>query len=172
MKMIHPQYWSLSSIYYKLRYGFDYDGVAMNDQDKEAYSMLDVEGKVVLDVGAYVGDSAKLFLERGARKVIAIEINKEWADSIKLPNTVVINQPFDLDHLELSYDCMKMDIEGTEAVLLGYKGVLKPSVIEVHTQYLIDRFEEIGFVKIHEPEVNFSGIRYCLMRNFKEVKKP
>jgi FkbM family methyltransferase len=37
------------------------------------YSDTDVNGKVVVDVGAYVGDSAIYFALRGARKVIAIE---------------------------------------------------------------------------------------------------
>jgi FkbM family methyltransferase len=37
------------------------------------YSQLDVRNKVVIDVGAYVGDSAIYFALKGAKKVIAIE---------------------------------------------------------------------------------------------------
>ncbi len=37
------------------------------------YGVLDVSGKVVIDVGASIGDSAIYFALKGARKVIAIE---------------------------------------------------------------------------------------------------
>jgi len=44
--------------------------------DKEhGYGMIDYAGKTVLDIGAYVGDTAILFLSRGARSVIAVEPN-------------------------------------------------------------------------------------------------
>jgi len=41
----------------------------------EFYRDLDVKGKIVIDVGAYVGDTAIYFLLRGARHVYAIEPN-------------------------------------------------------------------------------------------------
>ena len=37
------------------------------------YEQLDVKGKVVIDVGAYIGDSAIYFALKGARKVVAVE---------------------------------------------------------------------------------------------------
>ncbi len=37
------------------------------------YELLDVSGKIVIDVGAFVGDSAIYFAFKGARKVYAIE---------------------------------------------------------------------------------------------------
>jgi FkbM family methyltransferase len=52
------------------------------------YSDTDVNGKVVVDVGAYVGDSAIYFALRGARRVIAIEPHPiaytEMVENIKL----------------------------------------------------------------------------------------
>jgi FkbM family methyltransferase len=38
---------------------------------------LDVEGKVVVDVGAFIGDSSIYFALRGARRVIAVEPHPE-----------------------------------------------------------------------------------------------
>jgi FkbM family methyltransferase len=37
------------------------------------YGFLDVEGKIVLDIGAWVGDSSIYFASRGAKRVIAYE---------------------------------------------------------------------------------------------------
>jgi len=41
--------------------------------DYGEYEPLSVEGRVVVDVGAFVGDSAIYFALKGARRVIAIE---------------------------------------------------------------------------------------------------
>jgi len=41
----------------------------------ESYKVLDVREKIVIDVGAYVGDTTIYFLLKGARRVIAIEPN-------------------------------------------------------------------------------------------------
>jgi len=54
------------------------------------YGSVDVNGKDVVDVGAYVGDSAIYFALRGARRVIAIEPHPlayaEMLENIKLNN--------------------------------------------------------------------------------------
>ena len=55
-------------------------------KDLDSYSgLLDVKGKSVLDVGAYVGDSAILFALMGARKVVAVEPSP-WAYSVAKRN--------------------------------------------------------------------------------------
>jgi FkbM family methyltransferase len=58
--------------------------------DYGEYEPLGVEGRVVVDVGAYVGDSAIYFALKGARKVIAIEPHPgafaEMLDNIRLNN--------------------------------------------------------------------------------------
>jgi hypothetical protein len=43
---------------------------------REEYNFLDVMGKIVIDVGAGIGDSAVYFAESGADKVISIEADK------------------------------------------------------------------------------------------------
>lgn len=54
------------------------------------YELLDVSGKIVIDVGAFVGDSAIYFAFKGARKVIAIEPHPgayaEMMENIRLNN--------------------------------------------------------------------------------------
>jgi FkbM family methyltransferase len=54
------------------------------------YEPLNTEGRVVVDVGAYVGDSAIYFALRGAKRVIAVEPHPgafaEMLDNIKLNN--------------------------------------------------------------------------------------
>jgi len=54
------------------------------------YEPLNIEGRVVVDVGAYVGDSAVYFVLKGARRVFAVEPHPgayaEMLDNIKLNN--------------------------------------------------------------------------------------
>jgi FkbM family methyltransferase len=54
------------------------------------YESLGVEGRVVVDVGAFIGDSAIYFALKGAKRVIAIEPHPgafaEMLDNIKLNN--------------------------------------------------------------------------------------
>lgn len=45
---------------------------------------VDVDGKVVLDVGAYIGDTSLYFLYRGAARVIAVEPVPEHFEVLKL----------------------------------------------------------------------------------------
>jgi hypothetical protein len=131
--------------------------------DKSAYGLLDVKEKTVLDIGAYVGDTAEFFLKRGAKKVICIERDVGRASRIKLPNTVVLAESFKLEHLDIPHDCMKMDIEGYEQMIVGLQGRLKPSIVEVHNWYLYDRFKEMGFTEVTKP---LAMLGMCLMRNF------
>jgi FkbM family methyltransferase len=56
----------------------------------QIYGLLNVKDRVVIDVGAFVGDSAIYFVLRGAKRVIALEPNpeafKEMLENIKLNN--------------------------------------------------------------------------------------
>jgi len=79
------KYWfknnvKLKQIYDAIFYVFDYGD----------YEPLDVKGKVVVDVGAYVGESAMYFVLKGARRVFAVEPHPdayaEMLDNIKLNN--------------------------------------------------------------------------------------
>lgn len=165
--MIHPQHWSLCSIYERLKYGRN---GAMSPEDKKAYLTLPYKNAVVLDVGAYNGDSAMLFLKHGARKVIAIEpyYHHEIPND---PRIQVIPECFSLkllDILEGKYDCIKMDIEGWEEELLQRPAhSYKPTVVEVHGQQLWKKFFDAGWQFIYK-----EPIQNCvaLMRNFDPAK--
>jgi FkbM family methyltransferase len=79
------KYWfknnvKLKQIHDAVFYVFDYGD----------YEPLNVKGKIVIDVGAFVGDSAIYFALRGAKRIIAIEPHPgafaEMLDNIKLNN--------------------------------------------------------------------------------------
>ena len=158
--MIHPWDWSVSSLWRRVRWG-RYRMFA------NEYEPFDVRGKVVLDVGAYDGDSAKYFLQRGAKEVIAIEKDRDKAERIPLnPKIHVVAEPFSLWHLHLPHDCMKMDIEGYETMLLGHEETipsLKPTIMEVHNWWLVEQFTKRGFRVIHTSD---PMIGICTMVNY------
>jgi len=157
--MIHPKYWSLNSIHAKL---FPKRMTVMSPSDVAAYRTLDVRGKVVLDVGAFNGDSARLFLKNGARKVIAIESNPDYARKINMPRVEVIAEPFRLEHLSIPHDCCKFDIEGWEALLIPVAEKLKPTVLEAHNWWVVEQFENKGFRAITKPD---PMLGLCVMSN-------
>jgi len=165
--MIHPQYWSLYSIYAKL---FPSRISVMVPQDVVAYSTLDVKGKTVLDVGAYNGDSARLFLKNGARKVICIECNPDYARQIDIPNVEVIAEPFRLEHLSIPHDCCKFDIEGWEALLIPVAEKLKPTVLESHTWWHTAQFKKKGF-RVMTDEGPTANTGLCMMCNYEWDRK-
>jgi hypothetical protein len=43
----------------------------------ECYGLFDVKGEVVVDIGAFIGDSAIYFVGKGAEKIVAFEPNPE-----------------------------------------------------------------------------------------------
>jgi hypothetical protein len=96
-----------------------------------------LKGKVVLDVGAGAGETAYLFFEQGARKVVAVEVNpllcrylranvraNEW-------DLEVHEEPFSVSHLSIPHDFAKIDCEGGEKELLAALS-LGPCRVEMH----------------------------------------
>lgn len=81
------------------------------------YGNLHVAGKVVLDVGGFVGDTCEFFLSKGAKHVIVYESEQEYQ--------MIIQQKYGSDQqvtilgswngeLFPAADILKMDIEGAE----------------------------------------------------------
>jgi len=161
--MIQPQHWSLYSLYKRAFLGWERDAVTY-------CRYLGVAGKVVLDVGAGDFGTAREFLKRGAKKVICIERDYHLVplELLGLGKVIAYHEPFDPErHLGLEHDCAKFDIEGYEILLLPYLGSLKRSIIEVHSEYMVDRFLDLGW-KIHKRN-DVAGERciQCLMVNDK-----
>ena len=109
------------------------------------YLPIDIRNKTVLDVGAGEGETAKFFLEHGAKKVVCLESDVEsyknlYQNSKRFRGIEPLNASFSLKHLYLDFDFLKMDIEGYEEVLLTTE-LTKPAVIEVHGLQLRDQFK-------------------------------
>lgn len=120
---------------------------------KKYYAPFSLEGKTILDVGAGEGETARFFIEQGAASVICIEFDHECLLSLRAnarnrPITV-IPEKFKIEHLNLDFDFMKMDIEGYEEALLGMN-IEFPCVIEVHGLQLLDRFISQGYKLVHQ----------------------
>jgi hypothetical protein len=151
--MVHPKYWSLDSIYRKY-----ISDIGLHEDNKKYYKPpFSLEGKIVLDVGAYIGDSAKFFWELGAKKIVCIEpfyFDQLRKNIVKYKiNAEVISEKFRLEHLKIPHDFMKMDIEGWEEILLSVNPKdLMPSVLEIHGQPLIERFKEKGWEIVWETD--------------------
>lgn len=124
---------------------------------KRHYLPISVKNLVILDVGAGEGETAKFFLDNGARKVICIEPSKESFMYLKRNAAshpiVPLNKFFEmLDLLTQSFDFLKMDIEGYEESLLETK-LSCPAVVEVHGLQLKDKFQKAGWrIKYRSPQ--------------------
>jgi FkbM family methyltransferase len=85
------------------------------------YGLLNVRNKIVVDVGAYIGDSAIYFALRGAKRVIAIEPHplafKEMLENIKLNNLEKVIAPINAGLTSRSGSiCIKnVNVEETES---------------------------------------------------------
>jgi SAM-dependent methyltransferase len=107
----------------------------------EYYLPVSVKDKVVLDIGAGAGESAAFYFLNGAKKVIAVEQNREASDlsreNLRGLDVQPFNESFRLEHLLIPHDFMKMDIEGGESLLLS-ADYEKPFAIEAHSKELVE----------------------------------
>lgn len=121
----------------------------------EHWGYLDVDGKVVLDLGCgnFGGEvtqsTPEFFIERGASKVIGVDV---WIDSlnhIEHPDIALIGMSIDnADEIanlirRFTPDVIKCDIEGGERHLLDLPDnvlqTVKAYAIETHDDDLYDR---------------------------------
>lgn len=132
---------------------------------------FELKGKTVMDIGACCGESAAIFYEAGAKKVIAIEIDPERIECLEFNRR---NRGWDMDviteyasprHIqEANPDFIKCDIEGYEMDLIDELPKY-PCIVEVHNYWIENRFREKGFKRITEPADTMLGM--CLMSNIK-----
>ncbi len=115
--------------------------VAENEKGiwEQYYLPADPKGKVVLSVGAGCGEDAAFYLSKGAAKVVCVE-SDPFSFKLLFSNVVRLGLPvepifglFELKHMGIPHDILKMDGEECEKLLEGYGGELKPCFIEAHT---------------------------------------
>jgi hypothetical protein len=132
---------------------------------RNVYLPIDLRDKTVIDIGAGEGETAWFFLNHGAKHVICVEPSLKAGaflkENAKRHNgkISVINDVFRLEHLELQFDFLKMDIEGYEEVLLMER-LRVPSVIEVHGLALRDKFRQRGY-RIVDSQEEYSCTAYA-----------
>lgn len=140
---------------------------------------FDLKGKTVLDVGATCGEVAYWFItQHHAEKVICVESDPASLPFLRenslLMNIEVVAEDFNLRHLrDFQYDFIKCDVEGYEMLLLEYAaegGVLKPCVVEAHTNWIRDQFLKAGFRQTLITNNTRVQVAAYIMRNF-EVKQ-
>jgi len=124
----------------------------------------DVGGKTIVDVGAFIGDTAIYFSKKGAKEIYAFEPNKESfelakqnLDQNKIENVHLYNYGITDNFTEIlerlqKIDLLKMDCEGCEyaAILSTPKNILltiDKIILEYHKEpaSLIKRLEDTGF---------------------------
>jgi hypothetical protein len=124
-------------------------------QCKEGYDLLDVRGKVVLDIGADWGNSPLYFWARGARRIIAYE--SDWRKRVGLHRLAARGVPvevrggWDCEYPEA--DVLKMDIEGGEIRLDLFKlDEYQSWAVAIHTATfaLRDSLVKKGAVLVHK----------------------
>lgn len=147
--MIHPQDWSLSSIWLRLKYGnHDKRRFGSTEDVKLSLDYLKPNGRRVLDLGAANGDTARIFLHAGASHVICVEKDRNLTDAIpRSPRVTVLNETASPDHLKRQdWDVCKIDIEGYELGLLpALERESRPIFLESHNWYVNEQMEKIGF---------------------------
>lgn len=114
------------------------------------YRYLCVQDKVVLDIGAFNGDTASFFLDHGAKRVIAVEPDDEafrlllencMDDERVFPIHAWFDHPDKIHNWIVTYhpDCTKIDCEGGELYLLACERDILRScefyAIELHLQF-------------------------------------
>lgn len=150
--IILPNGWILTEEYYQIMM-YEYDS-----WKKDYIFPSYIKGKTVFDSGAGAGETAMLFIEKGAKKVICNEINKDALKALQINKDngkpiEIIDKPFNQQMIvDCKPDFIKMDTEGYGEVELLRNDFIKtlkiPMVIELHSHYFIDRFLEYGLKPI------------------------
>jgi len=137
---------------------------AWHGEDREAdWGFLDVEGKVVLDIGADYGSTAAYFLNKSARKVICIEsYDSDYAALAVLAEKEPRIEAFhrhvasaaDLEEFIIPYqpEVIKIDAEGAEAYLLG----IRACVLGRAKQYGIELHNLANSIKCGNPRPSYA----------------
>jgi len=120
--LYYENYWKKNNIKFKHVYLSIYEVF-----DEEYYKFLNVQNKSVLDIGAFVGDSAIYFILKGAKKVYAIEPHpdayNEMIENIKLNNMEDKIIPINMGiNYEKDYISIPTTVVNTQSTLLKSEG--------------------------------------------------
>ena len=141
----------------------------VGDVPYDKHWSLNVEGKIVLDIGADIGSTADFFLRRGAKEVIAIEGHRDsYAELEKNAKIIFGIKPvykliccyggFEELFKEYEPDIAKIDCEGMELHLINVNDdilrSIKEYMIEVHSSLILGalfiKFIAAGYaIKLH-----------------------
>jgi len=116
--------------------------------DYGVYDALDVRDRVVVDVGAFVGDSAIYFALRGAKKVIAIEPHPgayaEMLENIRINNLESVIVPVNAGLAGRSGKIRVEDVDEERTSVTFHKLSDMGSVEAVTLDEIVDRFSIHG----------------------------
>lgn len=140
----------------------------------------DLAGKTVLDAGATCGEVSYYYIKQfHAAHCVCIEMSSAplpyLTQNSKLVNITIVNEPFKLEHLtKYKPDFIKCDVEGSEMILLEYiakGGVLPPTVLEAHTNWIKDQFLKAGFKIVQVINDTQVQIAVYIMNNYDQFKE-
>jgi hypothetical protein len=121
------------------------------------WNYADFKGKVIVDVGADWGSTAKYFLDKGAKYVIGVEGDSMLARQLfrntksmdkLIPIRLWINKPQFFEFLIRKFkpDILKVDCEGCEVHLCRVKdkifSTVKEYLVETHNAHLFNLFNK------------------------------
>ena len=132
-------YWEKNGLKFRYIYSSVYDTFI-----EEEYKFLNVKDKNVLDIGAFVGDSAIYFILKGAKKVYAIEPHpdayNEMLENIKLNNIENKIIPINIGiNYEKDYIFIPVTALSTQDTLFKPKGN-STKVPAGKLNYIIDKY--------------------------------
>lgn len=139
---------------------------------------MDLAGKTVLDIGATCGEVSIYYIRRfHAAHAVCIECSPlplpYLTQNSRLVNLTIVPEPFKLEHLtQYKADFIKCDVEGYEMVLLEYVakgGVLPPTVVEVHTNWIREQFQRAGFKVTQTINDTSVQIAVYIMTNYEKL---
>lgn len=152
---------------------------------EQLYGYISYSNKIVLDIGADYGSTAKFFLRKGCKKVIAVEpelfLFHQLYKSASLkvtPIRLLVTDKRDFETLiNLGADIVKVDCEGCEKFLLDVDDLIfkkvKEYVIEIHNSSTLKAFQEKfkanGFTIKHI--LPWASLKGTIVWAVKETKK-
>jgi len=136
------------------------------------YEKIDVKDRVVVDVGAYIGDSAIYFASRGARKVVALEPHpgayEEMLENIRLNSLENIIFPINAGLASRPGKILLEEVDVETTNVTYYKpNDRKGSIPAVTLQDLIKRFDLNNAIL----KMNCEGCEYdVILNDYEHVK--